>query len=85
MQGYGKEDSFELPVVYRGQELLLPGRLVQMGYTYKIYIAVEGQEIIFEPDEERNLRVVVATETARMRLSTKMIREIGEALQRELR
>ncbi len=47
------EEPFELPVIFKGGELMLPAKLVQMGYTYKIFVTVNEQEIIFEPDEEK--------------------------------
>lgn len=54
-----KEEQFDLPVKYKGGELMLPSRLVQMGYTFKVYVQIEGVEVIFEPDEERNFRAIV--------------------------
>ena len=49
------EQTFELPVLLRGQELLLPGRLVAYAYTYKIYIATAQGELTLEnvPDNKR--------------------------------
>lgn len=84
MQRYQKEEPFELPVAYHGQELLLPARLIQIGYTYKIYIAVEGQEIIFEPDEERNFRAMIEHEAGR-KISMELVHAIAEALEKNLR
>jgi hypothetical protein len=55
-------DSFELPVDYLGNELLFPAELLNMGFTHKIKVTVEGTPILFEPDEERNYRAIL-TET----------------------
>lgn len=53
-------DLFELPVEYKGKELLFPAELLPMGFTHKIKVTVNGTEILFEPDEERNYRAVIA-------------------------
>ena len=55
-------DSFEIPVTYKGQELLFPATLNTYGYTYKIQVEVFDKLISFEPDEERNFRAVISME-----------------------
>jgi hypothetical protein len=55
-------DRFELPVEYNGKEVLFPAELLPMGYTHKIKVAVEGIDVLFEPDEERNYRAVMGDE-----------------------
>jgi hypothetical protein len=62
-------DLFELPVEYKGKELLLPAELLRMGFTHKISVTVSGIDILFEPDEERNYRAVLA-ETDRDKISS---------------
>jgi hypothetical protein len=52
-------DLFELPVEYNGNEFLFPAELLPMGFTHKIKVTVEGTEILFEPDEERNYRAMI--------------------------
>jgi hypothetical protein len=51
-------DHFSLSIVYKNQEKEYPVTLVQQGYTYKLIVSIDDQEICFEPDEERNFRVV---------------------------
>jgi len=80
MSGFRKEEEFELPVVFDGQELILPGKFVQMGYTYKIFVEVNGQEIIFEPDEERNFRTVMENQQ-NSKVPVALVKIIGEALE----
>ena len=84
MQGYQNEDSFDLPVEYGGREILLPGKLVQMGYTYKIFIQTENGEITFEPDEERNLRAIVNYDGGK-EIPVSLVQAIGAALEKQLR
>lgn len=52
-------DLFELPVQYKGKEMLFPAELLPMGFTHKIKVNIEGTDILFEPDEERNYRAVI--------------------------
>ena len=73
------EEPFELPVIFKGSELMLPAKLVQMGYTYKIFVTVNEQEIIFEPDEERNLRAIIEDSNSK-NISVELVRAIGESL-----
>lgn len=84
MQGYREETPFELPVVYRGEELLVPAKLVRFGYTYKIFVELDGREIIFEPDEERNLRAVMEGHGSET-IPIEKISAVGAALDRYLR
>ena len=53
------DNSFELPVSYKGKELLFPGQLHLYGYTQKIEIIVNGLSLFFERDEEGNWRAIV--------------------------
>lgn len=53
------EEYFEIPVTYQGQELAFTSRLLMTGYTHKIEVEVDGQLILFEPDEERNYRAIL--------------------------
>jgi hypothetical protein len=53
------EEQFELPVKYKGEELMLNASLIFTGYTHKFSVDINGQIIIFEPDEERNYRAVI--------------------------
>ncbi len=52
-------DIFELPVEYNGKEFLFPAELLPMGFTHKIKVTIDGTEILFEPDEERNYRAMI--------------------------
>ena len=56
------DEQFELPVTYKGEELLLNTSLLLTGYTHKFIVEVSGQEIIFEPDEGGNYRAVIPYE-----------------------
>ncbi|QMU30153.1 hypothetical protein [Adhaeribacter radiodurans] len=53
------EDNLELPVTYKGEEYTFPVRIVQTGYTHKLEVNVNGQRILFEPDESQEYRALV--------------------------
>jgi len=48
--------DFFIPVTHSGKEFEYPAKLLQYGYSYKIEVEVDGAQILFEPDEERNWR-----------------------------
>jgi hypothetical protein len=49
-------EDLAITVSYRGKNLELPLLAYNYGHTYRIAVKVNEDEIIFEPDEERQLR-----------------------------
>ena len=76
------ESSFDLPVQYKGKELLFPASLVSFGYSYQIRVDIEVEIIIFERDEESNLRAVLPFDTGSTKKSIDpdLIAEVAAAL-----
>ncbi len=58
------ETSLELPVEYKGMELLLPMKLITSGYTWRFLVQVNGTEVWVEKDEQSELRVLAQPEHA---------------------
>jgi hypothetical protein len=56
------DEPFELPVNYEGEEILFQARLLQFGYTHRFAVKIHGQDVYFEPDEERNYRAMMEPE-----------------------
>ena len=52
-------DIFSVDIDFNGKEYSFVARLEAVGYTHKFYIVVNGIEVIYEPDEERNNRAIV--------------------------
>jgi hypothetical protein len=52
------DNDFTLSIDYKGEQKDYEARLLQFGYSYRIVVAVKNIEVYFEPDEERNFRVV---------------------------
>jgi hypothetical protein len=77
------DEGFELPVLYKGRELLFPARLVVLGYIYKIEVNVNGQVVFFEKDEERNWRVLVEPSDSAPphKMDIELLKAIGDAIE----
>lgn len=58
------EETFTLPVSYKGKEYDLAFTFRRLGYTYKISTQLNGQELLFEPDEEGSFRATLANPNA---------------------
>jgi hypothetical protein len=56
------ETNFELPVHYKGQDIMLPMRLITYGYTYRMAVQAGDAEIMVEKDEEGELRALMEPE-----------------------
>jgi len=56
------DEDFQIPVSYKGEELLFPARLLSFGYTHKIEVDVYSTLVHFERDEEGEWRALMAPE-----------------------
>ena len=72
------DEPFDLPVVYKGQELIFTAQLLQLGYTHSFAVDVYGQEFLFEPDEERTYRAMI--DVAQMQQNKKVDIELLKAI-----
>ena len=80
------DDIYEIPVHYKGEEMLVPAQLVVTGYTHKFRVDVAGQEVYFEPDEERNYRALLDTELCdSAKLDTAFLQAIAAGLEAALK
>ena len=53
------DESFTITLSLNGQESCFDARLVTIGYNHKFIVQINGSEVIFEPDEERNYRAII--------------------------
>ena len=65
------EEGFELPVMYKGKEILFPAKLLKLGYIYKIEVDIDGVLVHFEKDDERNWRAILVDPTLNFEKSIK--------------
>ena len=77
------EESLEIPVTYRGEELSFPCRVVRAGYAYVFEVEVAGLPVTFEPDESGNYRAAVGAvpEREARRLDVGLLRAIAEVIE----
>ena len=75
------EHNFELPVLHKGEELILNGRLVPTAYSYKLFIVVNGVELIIEKDDEGELRVLTQEGEEKQLPDKALIADVLDALQ----
>ena len=75
------EDPFELPVLYKGEEILFPAQLKQFGYSHRFVVDVYGTEVYFEPDEERSYRAMIDPEKTEKQIPVELLRAIAEGIE----
>lgn len=76
------EHFFELPVTYKGEKLLLNGRLTTFAYTYKFYIIAQGNELVFERDDHHVYSAILLETTEVQPIEHELVEKIIEALER---
>lgn len=77
------DDSFELPVTYKGEELALETRLLMLGYIHRFEVNVGGIPVMFEPDEEGSYRALVSPEQVEAKgspLKYELLQAVAEQL-----
>lgn len=52
------EEPIVLPVIFDGKEYEFETQIVPFGYLHKVLVTIDGHELSFEMDEERNYRVI---------------------------
>ena len=75
------DEGFELPVTYKGEDLLFPAALLHTGYTHRFKVDVYGQEVFFEPDEEKNYRAIIDPEKVDKDISLELLKAIVESIE----
>lgn len=75
-------EDFTIPVNYKGKEYQFPAKMLNYGYVVKLQVTIEGTELIFEPDEERNWRALISFEEvqANKKLDTELLKAIAEVI-----
>jgi hypothetical protein len=57
-------DHVLITVPYKGEEKEIEVELRQVGYTHRFIALLDGVEVYFEPDEERQYRAIIPPEQA---------------------
>jgi len=77
------DEPFEILVTYQNKQLSFTAILLRYGYTYRISVLVKDQEVLFEPDEERNYRAVINLHdgTERGNVDVGLLQAIAETIE----
>ncbi|WP_018614530.1 hypothetical protein [Segetibacter koreensis] len=51
--------AFDIPVFHKGKKLCFKANLLILQYIYQVQVEINGQQIYFEPDEQKNFRAVM--------------------------
>jgi hypothetical protein len=77
------DEDIIIKVHFKDEEYNFETRLVTAGYTHKFVVLINGLEVFYEPDEERNYRAIINTpdvETVTA-IDRVLIRLVGEKIQ----
>lgn len=80
------EESIVITVPYKGNEKEIEVQWQPMGYTHRFKAWIEGVELFFEPDEERQYRAVIPAEqeVAARKLDVILVEAVAVVLQEAL-
>ena len=72
------EDRFSIDVVHNNKEVIFDAHLVTIGYIPQFHILINGIEVVYEPDEERNYRAIVEPSKIALLKTTDQAEKLGE-------
>ena len=77
------DELFEIPVLYKGQELLFPARLLIVGYVHKFLVTIDKQEFFFEQDDNGKYRAIAnnTNQGEVKNLDTELLKLIAESIE----
>jgi hypothetical protein len=77
------DELFEIPVLYKGQELLFPARLLMVGYVHKFLVTIDKHEFFFEQDDNGKYRAIANTSNQGevKNLDTELLKAIAESIE----
>lgn len=75
------EELFQIPVTYHGKEIQFDAQLLQLGYTRKIQVDVNGIIVYLEKDDEGNFRAVLSDTQNENKVDKELIKEIVQTLE----
>jgi hypothetical protein len=77
------DEAFTIPILLQGKEYSFDARLVTVGYTHKFIVTINGLEVMYEPDEERQYRAILdANDNGSVTDSNRaLIKAVGEKIQ----
>lgn len=58
------DEGFNIDIENRGERVSFEVRLAATGYTHSFHVTINGIDVAYEPDEERNYRAIVSPDAA---------------------
>lgn len=77
------DEPFEIPVLHKGQELLFPARLLNVGYSHKFLVTINGVDLFFEQDNNGKYRAMsnASNQVDMKNLDTDLLQAIAESIE----
>ena len=77
------DEPFDIPVLYKGQELLFPARLSIVGYSHKFLVTIDGLELFFEQDNNGKYRAMAnaSNQVDVKDFDTELLKAIAESIE----
>lgn len=77
------EEPFSITVVCRSNDYTFDGHLITAGYTHKFCVMINGIQVVYEPDEERNYRAILnEVDQAKVKdTEIELIKAVGDKIQ----
>jgi hypothetical protein len=81
------DEDFQLPVSFKGNELLFTARLLHMGYVNKIEVEVNEVSVMYERDDENQWRALVqpADLEKNKSISVELLQAIAQSIEQILK
>lgn len=70
------DDGFILKVDYNGKTYELESKFIRLGFIHQFHIHIEDRTLVFEFDEDREYRVMDASEGSSKSIDTGLIEAI---------
>ncbi len=75
------DEYFQIPVTYQGEEFAFTSRLLMSGYTHKIEVEVNGQLVMFEPDDDQRYRALVSEADINKKIDVGLLQAIAQVIE----
>ncbi|WP_207492312.1 hypothetical protein [Aridibaculum aurantiacum] len=74
------DDTIEIPITCKGKEYSFAAKLIKYGYIHRIEVDIDGVQVLFEPDEERNYRAIIGSHNEPNNEQAELIRAVIQVL-----
>ncbi|MES2690144.1 MAG: hypothetical protein V4658_07050 [Bacteroidota bacterium] len=74
------DESIDLPVLYKGENVQVTAKILAYGYTYKLSVDINGTEVLFERDEQQHYRAIAAKRESENTADPALIKAILDTL-----